>query len=116
MPITIGPADSATIGAAEYFLASDSAVATYQSTACILQAMLDLANLAAGDQYEFKLYEKVDGANARVVYQAVVTGVQSPPIFPMPAFIVGAGWEVSAKKLAGTDRVIGWSLNKVTAA
>ena len=114
MSITIGPADAASIGSSEYFLASDSTSASYQTVDCVVQALIDLSNLAAGDQYEIKVYEKADGTNARIMYQATVTGAQSPPIFATPAFVVGTGWEVSVKKLAGTDRSIGWSLNKVT--
>lgn len=113
MPITIGPADSATIGTAEYFLASDSTVVAYQTTDCILQAFIDFNAMAAGDQYQVKVYEKVDGTNARPIYSAVLSGAQSAP-FVTPAFVVGAGWEIGVTKLAGTDRSIAWSLNTVS--
>lgn len=113
MAITIGPPDSATIGTTEYFLASDSTTATYQTADCILQAQIDLTAMAAGDQYEIKVYEKVDGTNVKAIYRSTLTGAQTDA-FVAPSFLVGNGWEVSVKKLAGTDRSIKWSLNRVT--
>ena len=114
MPITITP-DSATVGTTERFLASDSTTATYQTADCILQALIDFAALQAGDEYRVRIYEKIDGTTVRVIYEATVIGVQSQQ-FAAPAFVLGSGWEVSVAKIAGTDRTIAWSLNKVTAA
>lgn len=105
--------DSATIGTTEYFLASDSTSKTDQTDDVMLQAWIDWGNLASGDQYEWKVYEKINAGTQRVVAHGVVTGVQSNPTVT-PALVVGDGWEVSVKKLAGADRVIGWSLRKVT--
>lgn len=103
---------SATIGTTEYFLASDSTTATYQTTDCILQVYLDLGAMATGDEYLFKIYEKVDGTNAEVIYTCSFLGAQSQ-MFVTPAFIVGVGWEVSLDKIAGTDRAIPWTLAKI---
>jgi hypothetical protein len=102
--------DSATIGTTEYFLKSDSTTATYQTTDIVLQAMLDLTNMVAGDSYDIKFYEKADGTNARVFYQATVTGAQSPVVWVSPCFIVAVGWDVSMDRTAGSDRSIGWTL------
>jgi hypothetical protein len=114
--LTIGPPDSATIGSTEYFLASDSTSATYQTTDCIMQAQIDFSAMAAGDQYEVRVYEKVDGTNQKLLFPvATLTGVQAEA-FTTPAVIVGSGWEVSVKKIAGTDRSIKWAINKVTSA
>lgn len=113
MAITI-TTDSATISTTEYFLASDSTTATYQTTDCVLQVMLDLSAMVAGDSYDIKFYEKADGTNARVFYSCTRTGVQTNPNWVSPAFVVGNGWEVSVDRTAGSDRSIGWSLYKVS--
>lgn len=107
--------DSASIGTTEYFLASDSTTKVNQTTECMLQTWLDLSNLATGDQFLFQLYEKVNGSGdtQRQVFEQVFTGAQSE-LFTHPALLVGAGWECSLKKLAGTDRTINWSLRKLT--
>lgn len=112
MTITL-VSDSATIGTTEYFLASDSTVATYQTEDCVLQVWLELNNMTAAEQYRFKVYEKVNAGTARVVYEAVYTGAQSR-LEVSPALIVGEGWEASLTKLTGTDRAIAWSLRKLT--
>lgn len=112
MAITI-TRDSATISTTEYFLASDSTTAVYQATDTNLQVQLDLGALAPGDQYEIKIYDKTDGTNPEVIYHAYAQGAQ-PYVWVSPPFTVG-DWEVSVKKLAGTDRAIGWALVKITA-
>lgn len=107
--------DSATIGTTEYFLASDSTTATYQTTKCYLQVVLDLNALVAGDQYVLKFYEKVNAGTARVFYDATFSGAQGTPNWISPEFKVGGtngGWEVSLDRTAGSDRTIAWSLRK----
>ena len=107
--------DSATISTTEYSLPADSTTLAAQTDDCMLQVWLDLANLAAGDQFELKIYEKITSAGSqRLVTTRVFTGVQSEPGWALPALIVGNGWDVTLKKLAGTDRSIAWSLRKAT--
>lgn len=103
---------SATIGTSEYFLASASTVATYQTADVILQVYLDFGALTAAEEYDVRIYEKVDGTNAETFYYAKVQGVQSF-MWVSPAFVLGVGWEVSVKKIAGTDRSILWTLAKI---
>jgi hypothetical protein len=104
--------DSATISTTPYYLASDSTTATYQTSDVILQVYIDLANMAAGDQYRFRILEKVNGSSARTVYEAARTGAQPGPLVT-PSMIVGEGWEVEVTRLAGSDKVIGWSIRTV---
>lgn len=106
--------DSATIGTTEYFLASDSTTATYQTTDCAFQVWIDLSNLAAGDEYVVKLYEKINGSSALLVASWVMVGAAAYPAWPMPSMLLGEGWEVSVTKVSGTDRSIGWSIRTVT--
>jgi len=105
--------NSATITATEYFLASNSTTKTDQTTHCIASLWLDLANLAAGDSYELRQYEKVtSGGTQRSRVLAVL--VYGPTLFTSEAIQLKNGWEFSLKKLAGTDRAIGWSIRQVT--
>lgn len=112
MPITL-TTDSATISTTEYGLASDSTSITYQTTDCIMQCMIDFVNMVAGDSYEVKVYEKIDGTNARVVWYIVLEGAQPRPVVT-PSLGVGNGWEVTVKRLAGSDRSVLWTLFQVT--
>lgn len=111
MAITI-TSDSATISTTPYYLASDSTTVTYQTIDCILTALIDFANMIAGDQYRVKLLEKINGSTARTIVEAVLSGAQSGP-YVLPAIVVGDGWDIEVTRLAGSDRSIGWTLRTV---
>lgn len=104
---------SASIGTTEYFIISASTTATYQTTDAVFQAFVSLANMAAGDQYQITLYEKVNAGTATAVLQSILTGAQAV-LWVSPSMIVGEGYEVGIKKLAGTDRTINWSYRSAT--
>lgn len=108
--------DSATISTTEYSLPADTTtgVPTSQTTDGIYQFFIDFGAMIAGDQYEIKMYEKTDsGGTQRLVETWIQTGAQSKPQFVLPSMILGEGWDVTVKKLAGTDRAIAWSIRKV---
>lgn len=106
--------NSGTIGTTEHFLASNSTTATYQTTDGVYQCWLELNNLATGDEYQIRVYEKISsGGTARVVMEWVVGGAQNTPNWVTPSLILLHGWEFSLKKLSGTDRSIAWSIRSV---
>lgn len=75
------------------------------------QAGLNLVNLVAGDSIEIKLYEKADTAEAQqliATYQ--FAGIPADKLVFLPALGLGSGYDVTCKKLTGTDRVVGLSL------
>jgi hypothetical protein len=113
MAITI-TSDSATIDVAGRFLASDSAIGTYQTADCVLQVFLDLSALAGGDSFVITFWEKVNGGTARAFATTTFTGVQSPAHWCSSQYIVGEGWEITLGKTAGVDRSIPWSLRTVS--
>jgi hypothetical protein len=107
--------DSATISTTEYFLASDSTTATYQTSSCILQVFIDFTNMIAGDSYRIRVYRKINTSSARTIYDATLSGAQSTQ-HVTPSLVVGGAsgaWEVSVQRTAGTDRSIGWSIATV---
>jgi len=104
---------SATISTTEYWLASNSTTKTDQTDDVFLQGWIDFGNMAAGDVYEWRLVEKVNAGTQRTVITGRVAGVQSSPVI-LTGFILAEGWEIGVKKISGTDRVIAWSLRKVS--
>ena len=107
--------DSATISTTEFFLASDSTTAIYQTSTCILNGFVDFNAMLAGDLFRLRVYRKINTSTARTVFDAYVSGVQAGP-YVLPGIPVGGAagaWEVSVQKIAGTDRSIGWSLPTV---
>lgn len=106
--------NSASISTTEWSLPGNAAGPTSQTTDGVFQVFIDFANMAAGDQYRIRLYEKYDaGGTQRLVEEWILTGAQSKPLLTMPTFILGEGWDVTVTKLAGTDRTIYWSIRKV---
>lgn len=100
------------ISTTEYSLPND---ANYNSangilTDAVIQALIDFANMAAGDQYEVKIYDKVySGGTQRKIYHATLTGPQDAPLVT-PAIVLMHAWDVTVKRLAGSDRSISWSI------
>ncbi len=99
----------------EWSLTGDDTSLDAIATDGIYQVFLELNNLAAGDVFEFKVYEKViAGSTQRLVYSSTFSGVQGEPVFVTPSLILMHGWEMTLNKLAGTDRAISWSIRSIS--
>jgi hypothetical protein len=99
----------------EWSLATDTSYDTgdAQTTDGVYQAFLDVSDMIAGDQLQIRIYEKVrSGDTQRIVYQAVLTGAQSEPIWVSPSLVLLHGWDISCDALAGTITV-NWSIRQV---
>jgi len=104
--------DSATISTTEYFLASDSTTATYQTADYAMACLISTANMAAGDLFRFRVYEKINAGTAVVVYECYLNGAQSEALtLAVPP--VTEGWEVSIMRVSGSDRSFAWSFRLV---
>lgn len=113
MAITAPYEDSAVIGTTLYSLPNDSTTLTPITVDGVYQVFLDLAAMTVTEQYEVTILEKVTAAGAqREVFQAVIAGTAAP-CWVSPSLILMHGWDVQVRKLAGTDRSIGWSIRQV---
>lgn len=113
MAITELYSNSATIGTTEYSCPNNSTTLASITTDGIYQVFFDTNNLAAGDQFQFRVYEKVtSGGTQRVIYEGFLTGNMAPT-YVMPSLVLMHGWDVTIKKIAGTDRSISWSIRQV---
>lgn len=114
MAITALYENSASISTTEYSLTNNSTTLAAKTDDGVFQCFLDLNAMTAAEQYEFKISEKgQSGGTQRLLHYAVFTGAQSPPIFVTPALVLMHGWDMTLKKLAGTDRTIEWSIRQV---
>lgn len=107
--------NSATISTTEYSLPANTTtgVPTSQTNSGLYQLFLDLSALAAGDEFELKVYEKIlTGGTQRLLYSQQFIGAQGFPHSPSPALMLKWGWEMTMKKIAGTDRTIAWSIRE----
>lgn len=105
-----------TVSTTEWSLTTDTSGPDVDTNAGIYQAYIDVSTLAAGDVFEFKVYEKIfsTGSSARVIWKATVSGAQSEGGLVTPALILGKGWDMTAKKISGTDRLIQSRIAKVS--
>jgi hypothetical protein len=79
----------------------------------MFQAFLDLNAVAAGDVFRFAVYEKCrTGDTQRLVYTAEFSGAQVSPVWVSPGLLLGVGWDMTLKKISGTDRTINWRISK----
>lgn len=83
----------------------------------VYQFMVDCVNLAGGatpDTIEIQVLEKVlSSGTARLVFEAMLTGVQDEPIWCSPTLILMHGWTFQIKQTTGTARTFDWSIRKV---
>ena len=100
---------SASISTTEYFMMAGSTTAgAGQTTDAVMQAFIDVENMVAGDRYEFVVYETVNSTR-KALARIEIDGARDKHVV-FPAFIVLDGWDVSGKRLAGSDRTIKWSI------
>ncbi len=102
--------DSATVSTSEYSLLADttSGVPTSQTADGYLTVYIHIASMAAADQFEIKFYETVNATQKEMIPAVLLIGAQAEP-FSLGPVIVGNGYDVTVKKIAGTDRVVHWS-------
>lgn len=111
MALTQTHSGSATIGATEHDLPSNSTTLSAQTTAGIYQLFLDLAALTATERYRLRIYDRTRaGDPQRVVEEVIITGAQPEPIYVTPALALMHGWTYTLQRLQGTDRSIAWSI------
>lgn len=116
MAITISAfTGSQTVTTTEHSLTTDTAGPDADTTDGAFQAILDLSALALGDSFEFRVYEKVLAAGTQRCFGVWVfnhaQGTDNAN-WMSPTFMLGNGWDMTLKKLAGTDRNIDWSIHK----
>jgi hypothetical protein len=114
MAISEAFSGSETVGTTEHSMTTDTAGPDTDTTDGIYQAFVDFNAVVAGDQFRFRVYEKVlSSSTQRLVFEAHIGGVQTAPNWASPSLILMHGWDMTLTKIAGTDRAIDWSIRKV---
>lgn len=114
MAITEAFAGTESVSGTEWSMTTDTAGPDVETSDGVFQAFIDLNLMGTGDEFQIKVYEKCQSTDTqRVVYQSNLLGPQSPPIFVTPSLVLMNGWDMTLKKIAGTDRTITWSIRKV---
>lgn len=115
MPLSELYSGSATISTTEWSLTTNTSGPNIDTSDAVIQVFVDVANIANGDVFRFRVYERArSGDTQRVVFEAVLANAQAQPVFATPALLVLHGWDATLIKLAGTDRSLSWSVRAVT--
>lgn len=114
MAITEPFSGTETVSTTEWSMTTDTAGPDTDANDGVYQAFIDLNALTAADVFEFRVYEKVLASSTqRLVLSCRFAGVQSTPNWVSPSLILLHGWDMTLKKISGTDRAIDWSIRKV---
>lgn len=106
---------TATVGTTEFSVANGSTTLATKTDAGVFQLALDFSAMTATESYQITIYEKVASTGAKaVVHQATLNGVQASPAWMGPALSLLNGWDMTVKKLLGTDRSIDFSIRKAS--
>ncbi len=114
MPFTF-TSGTATVGVTEFSLARNAnySSGTPVTTQGMVYAFADLSAMVAGDVYRLRIYERCNGGTQAPIFEAVATGAQSQ-LYAFPVQLLGDGWDVTATKVAGTDRSLRFSVRQDT--
>jgi len=114
MAITEAFTGTATIGTAENSCTTNTAGPDVETSDGVFQCFLELNALADGDIFEFRVYEKVlTGSTQRQALLVTITNAQVDAVMVIPSLILINGWDMTLKKVVGTDRSISWSIRKL---
>lgn len=113
--ITEAFAVTETVSTTEWSFVTDSAGPDVETSDGDFRAQFDVSALAAGDEFRFRVYEKVQsGGTQRVIHEATLLGAQATPIYePDITFRLMHGWDMTWLKVAGTDRSILGSIRNI---
>ena len=106
---------SALIGTTEHSMPANTEVGvpTAQVDTCQVQLWAKVDAMAAGDEFLVQLYEKVVAAGSQVVIESWRLAYPVDKLV-VSGFIVHNAWDITVKKIAGSDRTVEWSLRKVS--
>jgi hypothetical protein len=106
--------DGVSVGSSELSIVSGTTSLQTVTDDGVYQLWIDAGNMAKGDEYKVRLYEKVEGTGGtkKVFFQQTLSDAQSE-IFVTPTFILINGWDMTIQKIAGTDREFDASIRKI---
>jgi hypothetical protein len=107
--------NAVTVGATELSVVSGTTTLQTITTPGARQLFVDpVTNMAKGDEFKIRIYEKVKSAGTkRVIFVATLSDIQSE-LFVTPTLMLLNGWDMTIQKIAGTDRAFDASIRKAS--
>lgn len=103
----------------EFSLSAGSTSIQARTSAGLYAAWIDSTNLARGDVYVLRAYEKVvSGGTQRIAFAALIPGMGLAPdkLWTCPPLMLLNGWDFTLQRLTGSDRTIEYSIKAVEGA
>lgn len=116
MPLGQPIVGSAASWGTEYSLFSQGTSLNAITSPGVYEAWIDAANIASGDQYTFRAYEKVrTGGTKRLYIEHQIVGVQTPAIWIYPGVQLHNGFDYTLQCTSGTNtRSIDYSIRRIS--
>lgn len=103
-----------TVGTTEWSLTTDTAGPDLATDDKAVQVWIETQALTDADLFQIKMYEKVRSADSQqLAWVRNILGGQTELMYVIPVRSGLHGWDVTLKKISGTDRAINWSLRSV---
>lgn len=107
--------DGVTVGASELSIVSGTTTLQTVTDDGIYQLWVDDGgNMAKGDEFIIRIYEKVEGTGGtkKVCMSQTISHAQSQ-VWVSPSLILINGWDMTLQKISGTDRAFDASIRKI---
>lgn len=106
-----------TIGTTEWSMVEDEAysASTAQTEDCFVDVVVDVSALGKDDHFQLNIYEKVNGGTQQPLVTKDFVHGQSQG-YAVLGLLLGEAWDVTLKKVSGTDRSCRVSTRKHTPA
>lgn len=101
------------VSTTELSLTGGTSTIQTRTTEGVYQLWLDAANMAKGDEYEIKIYEKTTSGTQRQVFDVTLHDVQTQLLIT-PLLHLRNGWDFTAKLVSGTARNLDASIRRVS--
>lgn len=110
-----------TVSTTEWSMTTDTSGPDTSTATGIFQAYLDMSAMSGSDVFQLNIYEKVlSGGSQVLITSATFSGAPAVSAAGSsiggavtPALTLGIGWDMTLKKIQGTDRSISWRIAQV---
>lgn len=114
MPKTEPYEGRTTIGSTAFSLVNESTTPAAVDAPGIYSTSIDFSALTVTEEYEVVIYSAVDAAGSQLADLTAVIRGTTQPRWRSPPLDIDRDFDVRVRKLAGTDRIIGWSITRVS--
>lgn len=117
MDLHYAAGNNVTITNTETSLAVDGGSTTLQTLTAegLYQLFLSgKASMVKGDEFTLRFYEKAEANAAKEIFLTAILSDAQSEMLVSPEFHLGAGWDITLQRTAGSDRAFYWTIRRVS--